>query len=112
MHLIVPSIVRLFDKPQNPPGIRKSAIETLAKLSRQVNVSDFASLMIHSLARVVASGDRTLRQTAMDCICALIFQLGQDFSHYIQLINKVGLQVFFPPIPLANLFLGPQTAAV
>ncbi|KAJ9193158.1 hypothetical protein DTO166G4_6595 [Paecilomyces variotii] len=89
MHLIVPSIVRLFDKPQNPPSIRKSAIDTLGKLSRQVNISDFASLMIHSLARVIASGDRTLRQSATDCICALIFQLGQDFSHYIQLINKV-----------------------
>lgn len=89
MHLIVPAIVRLFDKPQNPASIRKSAIETLGKLSRQVNVSDFASLMIHSLARVVAGTDRALRQAALDCICALIFQLGQDFSHYIQLISKV-----------------------
>ncbi|PCH07029.1 hypothetical protein PENOC_021340 [Penicillium occitanis (nom. inval.)] len=88
MHLIVPSIVRLFDKVQNPVNIRKSAIETLGKLSREVNVSDFASLMIHSLSRVIASNDRTLQKAAMDCICALIFQLGQDFTHYIQLINK------------------------
>lgn len=91
MHLIVPSIVRLFDKVQNPVNIRKSAIETLGKLSREVNVSDFASLMIHSLSRVIASNDRTLQKAAMDCICALIFQLGQDFTHYIQLINKVRL---------------------
>lgn len=89
MHLIIPSIVRLFDKTQNPVSIRKSAIETLAKLSRQVNVSDFSSLMIHSLSRVVAGNDRTLRQAAMDCICALIFQVGQDFNHYIPLITKV-----------------------
>ncbi|KOS39997.1 hypothetical protein ACN38_g9146 [Penicillium nordicum] len=89
MHLIIPSIVRLFDRPQNPQSIRKSAIDSLTKLSRQVNVSDFASLMIHSLSRLVASGDRVLRQAAMDCICALIFQLGQDFTHYIHLLNKV-----------------------
>jgi FKBP12-rapamycin complex-associated protein len=89
MHLIIPSIVRLFDRPQNPTSIRKSAIDSLTKLSRQVNVSDFASLMIHSLSRVVASGDRVLRQAALDCICALIFQLGQDFTHYIHLLNKV-----------------------
>ncbi|OJJ32073.1 hypothetical protein ASPWEDRAFT_161263 [Aspergillus wentii DTO 134E9] len=88
MHLIVPSIVRLFDRTQNPPSIRKSAIDSLTKLSRQVNVSDFASLMVHSLSRVVAGTDRTLRQSAMDCICALIFQLGQDFTHYIHLLNK------------------------
>ncbi|KAL2372816.1 hypothetical protein RJ035_003649 [Blastomyces gilchristii] len=89
MHLIVPAIVRLFDKSQGPPGIRKSAIETLGKLSRQVNVSDFASLMIHPLSRVVAGSDRTLRQAALDCICTLIFQLGQDFNNYIQLMNKI-----------------------
>ena len=89
MHLIVPAIVRLFDKSQAPPGIRKSAIETLGKLSRQVNVSDFSSLMIHPLSRVIGGSDRALRQAALDGICALIFQLGQDFSHYIQLINKV-----------------------
>ncbi|KAH3038047.1 hypothetical protein KXW01_003998 [Aspergillus fumigatus] len=89
MHLIIPSMVRLFERAQNPQSIRKSAIDSLTKLSRQVNVSDFASLMIHSLARVVAGNDRTLRQAAMDCICALIFQLGQDFCHYINLLNKV-----------------------
>lgn len=89
MHLIIPAIVRLFDRPQHPQSIRKSAIDSLTKLSRQVNVSDFASLMVHSLSRVVASGDRVLRQAAMDCICALIFQLGQDFTHYIHLLSKV-----------------------
>lgn len=89
MHRIVPAIVRAFDKPQAPVAIRKTAIETLAKLSRQVNVSDFASLMIHPLARVMADSDRILRQSALDCICTLIFQLGQDFTNYIQLINKV-----------------------
>lgn len=89
MHLIIPSIVRLFDQQQNPQSIRKSAIDSLTKLSRQVNVSDFASLMVHSLSRVVTSGDRVLRQAALDCICALIFQLGQDFTHYIHLLNKV-----------------------
>ncbi|KAJ5637081.1 hypothetical protein N7490_006960 [Penicillium lividum] len=89
MHLIIPAIVRLFDGSQNPQSIRKSAIDSLTKLSRQVNVSDFASLMVHSLSRVVAGTDRVLRQAALDCICALIFQLGQDFTHYIHLLNKV-----------------------
>lgn len=89
IHLIVPAIVRMFEKPQGPLTIRKAAVDTLGKLSRQVNVSDFSSLMVHSLARVVGSSDRTLRYAALDCICALIFQLGQDFSHYIQLVNKV-----------------------
>ncbi|KAK2737357.1 phosphatidylinositol kinase- protein kinase tor1 [Myotisia sp. PD_48] len=89
MHRIVPAIVKLFDRPQNPSSIRKTAIETLAKLSRQVNISDFSSLMIHPLSRIIGGSDRTLRQTALDCICTLIFQLNQDFNNYIPLINKV-----------------------
>lgn len=89
MHLILPSIVRLFDRQENPQSIRKSAIDSLTKLSRQVNVSDFASLMVHPLSKVVTSGDRVLQHAALDCICALIFQLGQDFIHYIHLLNKV-----------------------
>ncbi|KAL4787723.1 armadillo-type protein [Aspergillus varians] len=89
MHLIIPCIVRLFNQQQNPQSIRKSAIDSLTKLSRQVNVSDFASLMVHSLSKVITSGDRVLQQAALDCICTLIFQLGQDFIHYIHLLNKV-----------------------
>ncbi|PLN84338.1 putative TOR pathway phosphatidylinositol 3-kinase TorA [Aspergillus taichungensis] len=89
MHLILPSIVRIFDRQENPQGIRKSAINSLTQLSRQVNVSDYASLMVHSLSRVISSGDHVLRHAALDCICVLIFQLGQDFTHYIHLLNRV-----------------------
>lgn len=90
MHLIVPAIVKVFDKPQNPSSIRKTAIDTLAKISRHVNVSDFASLTIHPLARVISGVDRPLRMTALDCIYTLIYQLGQDFTSYIPLLSKVG----------------------
>ncbi|KAK5714212.1 phosphatidylinositol kinase-related protein kinase tor1, partial [Elasticomyces elasticus] len=45
--------------------------------------------MVHPLSKVVTSGDRVLQHAALDCICALIFQLGQDFIHYIHLLNKV-----------------------
>ncbi|KZZ93990.1 TorA protein [Ascosphaera apis ARSEF 7405] len=89
MHLIVPVITRLFDRTTGPASIRKTAVETLGKLSRQVNVSDFASLMIHPLARLIEGPDRVLRQAALDCVCTLIFQLGQDFTNYIQLISKI-----------------------
>jgi serine/threonine-protein kinase mTOR len=88
MHLIVPAIVRLFERPQAPVSIRKSAIDTVTKLSRQVNVSDLSSLMLHPLARVLSGPDRALRQSAIDCIVALIYQLGGDFTHYIPMMNK------------------------
>ena len=89
MHLIIPVIVRLFEQPGQPTTIAKAAIETIGKLSRQVNISEFASKIIHPLARVLAGQDSTLKQTSLDTLCALIFQLGADFVHFVPTINKV-----------------------
>jgi FKBP12-rapamycin complex-associated protein len=89
MHLIIPVIVGVFEKPQQPSFIRKSAIETIGKISRQVNLNDFASKIIHPLARVLAGNDITLRVAALDTLCALIFQLGKDYLHFVGTINKV-----------------------
>jgi len=89
MHLIIPVIVSVFEKPQQPSFIRKSAIETIGKISRQVNLNDFASKIIHPLARVLADNDSSLRLAALDTLCALIFQLGKDYLHFVGTINKV-----------------------
>ncbi|KAI9804847.1 MAG: hypothetical protein M1825_001216 [Sarcosagium campestre] len=89
MHLIIPVIVRLFERQQQPVQIRKLAIESIGKLSRQVNLSDYASKIIHPLARVLAGGDAVLRHAALDTLCALIFQLGRDYCHYIPMVSKV-----------------------
>ena len=89
MHLIIPVIVRMFDKPGQPQTIRKLAIETIGKLSRQVNISEFAAKIIHSLARILQGKDLDLKQTALDTLCALIFQLGPDYIHFIPTVNKI-----------------------
>lgn len=92
MHLILPVIVRLFEKSTQPVSARKAAIETIAKLSRKVNLSDHASRIIHPLARVLQSGTHELRVAALDTLCALVFQLGQDYAHFIPMINKCLVQ--------------------
>lgn len=89
MHLIVPIIVKVFEKPQNPPRLRRLAIETIGKISRQVNLTDYASKIIHPLSRVLASNDAGLRAAAMDTLCALIFQLGREYLHFVGTIKKV-----------------------
>ncbi|RDL41871.1 ARM repeat-containing protein [Venustampulla echinocandica] len=89
MHLIIPVIVGVFEKPQQPSFIRKSAIDTIGKISRQVNLNDYASKIIHPLARVLAGSDPSLRIAALDTLCALIFQLGKDYLHFVGTINKV-----------------------
>lgn len=96
MHMIVPAIVALFENPTVPAAVRRTAIETLGKLSRVVNLTDFASLMVHPLAKILAtseknnanSAERAFKNAALDCICALIFHLGMDFIHFIPLVER------------------------
>lgn len=96
MHMIVPAIVSLFENPITPGNARRAAIETLGKLSRSVNLTDYASLMLHPLATILSSSEkvvtnsseRSLKHTALDCVCALIFHLGHDFIHYIPLMER------------------------
>ena len=89
MHLIVPVVVRAFEKANQPVTIRKQAIETIGKISRQVNLNDFAAKIIHPLTRVLDAGDPSLKTTALDTLCALIQQLGKDYLHFMGTVNKV-----------------------
>lgn len=89
MHLVVPVIVRTFEKQGQPTFLRKSAIETIGKISRQVNLNDYASKIIHPLARILSSGESSLRVAALDTLCALIQQLGKDYLHFMGTVNKV-----------------------
>lgn len=89
MHLIIPVIVRTFEKQGQPTFIRKQAIDTIGKISRQVNLNDFAAKIIHPLTRVLDNGEPMLRLAALDTLCALVQQLGRDYIHFMGTVNKV-----------------------
>lgn len=89
MHLIIPVIVRTFEKQGQPAFIRKQAIDSIGKISRQVNLNDYAARIIHSLTRVLETGEASLRIAALDTLCALIQQLGKDYMHFMGTVNKV-----------------------
>ncbi|CEJ79844.1 Putative FKBP12-rapamycin complex-associated protein [[Torrubiella] hemipterigena] len=88
MHLIIPVIVRTFEKQGQPTFLRKHAIDTIGKISRQVNLNDYAAKIIHPLTRVLETGDATLRTAALDTLCSLIHQLGKDYLHFMRTVNK------------------------
>lgn len=92
MHLIIPVIVRTFEKQGQPTSIKKQAIDTIGKISRQVNLNDYAAKIIHPLARVLDTGEPSLRPVALDTLCALIQQLGKDYLHFAGTVNKVMVQ--------------------
>ncbi|PNY25181.1 Phosphatidylinositol 3-kinase tor2 [Tolypocladium capitatum] len=89
MHLIIPVIVHTFEKQGQPTFVRKHAIDTIGKISRNVNLNDYAGKIIHPLTRVLDMGEPTLRVAALDTLCALIQQLGKDYLHFMGTVNKV-----------------------
>ncbi|XP_053376740.1 serine/threonine-protein kinase mTOR-like [Mercenaria mercenaria] len=88
LHLLLPPVVKLFDSTDVPIPVRRVALETIDRLADNLDLTDFASRVIHPLARTL---DMTpeLQHTAMDTLCALIMQLGQKFLIFIPMLNKI-----------------------
>ncbi|KAI8981018.1 armadillo-type protein [Pilobolus umbonatus] len=89
MHLVIPAVVKFFEKPDAPVSVRRQAISTITALCKKVNMFDYASRIIHPLARVLPVLPIEARNAAMDLLCALVFQLGTDYAKFIPVINKV-----------------------
>jgi FKBP12-rapamycin complex-associated protein len=88
LHLLVPPIVKVFETDTNPTDVRRTALETIEKLSQTVDFSDYASQIIHSIV-VVLDTSSELRPVAMDALCSLMTQLGQRFRIFIPMVKKV-----------------------
>ena len=64
------------------------ALETIDRLSDTLDLTDFASRIIHPLTRTLDTTPE-LQNTAMDALCALIMQLGQKFLIFVPMTNKI-----------------------
>ena len=69
--MLLPPVVKLFDSRDVPLNVRKNALETIEKLSYSLDLTDYASRILHPLIRTI---DRTpeLRKTAMDTLSAMV----------------------------------------
>ncbi|KAJ2934856.1 hypothetical protein H1R20_g2275, partial [Candolleomyces eurysporus] len=88
LHLVIPIIVKSYERPEGPPVLRKRAIQTIDGLSRRINFSDHASRIIHPMVRVLEGTNNELRMAVMDTLCSLVVQLGSDFAIFVPTISK------------------------
>lgn len=89
LHLVIPIIVKAYERSDASTALRKRAVQTIDGLSRRVNFSDHASRIIHPMVRVLASSNNELRMAVLDTLCSLVIQLGSDFAIFVPTINKV-----------------------
>ncbi|XP_059807691.1 serine/threonine-protein kinase mTOR isoform X1 [Hypanus sabinus] len=88
LHLLLPPIVKLFDGQEVPLTPRKVALETLDRLTESLDFTDYASRIIHPIVRTLDCTPE-LRQTAMDTLSSLVFQLGKKYQIFIPMVNKM-----------------------
>ncbi|EFA77745.1 protein kinase [Heterostelium album PN500] len=90
LHLVIPAVVKLFEQVDVTPQVRILAIQTIGRLCKKLNFSDYASRIIHPLARVLdVDGTNELKDDALQTLCALVYQLGSDYAIFIPMVGKV-----------------------
>ncbi|KAK0063750.1 serine/threonine-protein kinase mTOR-like isoform X1 [Biomphalaria pfeifferi] len=88
LHLLLPPVVKLFDNPENPIHVRRSALETIDRLTDSLDLSDYASRIIHPLVRTLDTTP-ALHGVCMDTLCTLVIQLNHKFTIFIPMVAKV-----------------------
>jgi serine/threonine-protein kinase mTOR len=88
---VVPAITGLFDGINIPLSISKLAMETMEHLSMYLYLKPYSAVIIQALAKVLENNP-TLRQTAMNTLCALIVQLGREYIDYIPSVERLLLK--------------------
>lgn len=87
VHIIIPSVVKMFES--GPLLLRKAAIETIGRLSKNVLLNDMASRIIHPLIRVLKNDGDELKGVILNTMSYLLLQLGSEFTVFIPSIKKV-----------------------
>lgn len=98
LQLVIPIIVKTYERPDASTPLRKRAVQVIDGLSRRVNFSDHASRIIHPLVRVLAHSNNELRMAVMETLCSMVVQLGSDFAVFVPTVNKVWFLIYGPII--------------
>ena len=66
----------------------RAALETIDRLTDSLDLTDYASRIIHPLVRTL---DTTpdLHKSAMDTLTSLVVQMGRKYQIFIPMVNKV-----------------------
>eukprot|EP00124_Ichthyophonus_hoferi_P006141 Ihof_evm1s1243 gene=Ihof_evmTU1s1243 len=88
LHLIIPVIMNLIEAVEVPMEVRSNAVETLGRLCRRLDVSEYGSRIIHPLARILENTPE-LRDEVMKTLSCLLYQLGADYAIFIPMLSKV-----------------------
>ncbi|KAJ3311625.1 phosphatidylinositol kinase- protein kinase tor1 [Boothiomyces sp. JEL0838] len=88
LHLVIPAVVKVFESPDNPVNLKRSAIQLLGQLSRTINIRDQSSRIIHPIVRSLSSPSIEIRAACMDTLARIAYQMKNEFLVYTTTIKK------------------------
>lgn len=88
LHLVIPPVVKLFEPNELPLNVCVAAFETVNHLAGILDLTDFASRIIHPIVRVLDTCS-DLRIPAMQTLCSMVVQLNKKYKVFIPLVHKV-----------------------
>ncbi len=72
-----------------PMEIRRTSLESLARILKCMKLSGYGSAIVQPLARILSLGPEPLKRTVLDTICAAAVSLGEEFSFFVPSIRKL-----------------------
>ncbi|KAG5419194.1 TOR1 [Candida metapsilosis] len=88
--IIVPTVVKMFEV--GPLELRRAAVDTIGKISRNVMLNDMSSRIIHPMLRLLNSGPEELREPCINTLNHMLLQLGSEFTVFVPIVQKTLMQ--------------------
>lgn len=85
-HLVLPTIIKLSEFSSG--NLKKAAIITIGRLSKNVNPLEMSSRIVQALVRVLNTSELEYVKATMNTLSLLLLQLNIDFTVFIPVINK------------------------
>lgn len=85
-HLVLPTIIKHSEFSTG--NLKKAAIITIGRLSKNVNLVDLSSRIVQALVRVLNTTEPEYVKVTMNTLSLLLLQLNTDFTVFIPVINK------------------------
>jgi hypothetical protein len=89
IYMILPPILHACERLSSPQELRLHALHVLAYLVSRIDMSDYASPIVHMFVRLFASVGPELRSFTMQSLTAVACYTSQDFQMFIPLLTRV-----------------------
>jgi FKBP12-rapamycin complex-associated protein len=88
LDVTIPAVMGIAEQDGANMEARVSAIHWISRVCRRLNVLEFASRIIHPLARLLDGETEALHRPAVLALCSLMHALAQDFALFAPLLTK------------------------